>query len=81
LYLNNLSDIATVRRLVKFYVQQHNEVMPHAAFKGQTPDEVYSGKGEGVLIDLAKVRELARAARLKANQELECSECPVKGKK
>ena len=81
LYLNNLSDMATVRRLVRFYVHQHNEVMPHAAFKGQTPDEMYSGKGQGVLIDLAKARELARAARLKANRDLDCGKCPVKGKK
>lgn len=26
---------------MSFYVQQHNEVMPHSAFNGATPDEVY----------------------------------------
>ena len=60
---------------------QHNEVMPHSTFKGQTPEEVYSGKGEGVLIDLAKARELARAERLKANREVSCEDCTVKGQK
>ena len=31
LFLNVLDTPATVRRLVTFYVQQHNEVMPHWA--------------------------------------------------
>src|SRR5690606_30676783 len=39
--LHQLDSIATVRRLVEFYVQQHNKVMPHSAFNGATPDEVY----------------------------------------
>lgn len=29
LYLHHLDSVATVRRLVRFYVQEHNEVMPH----------------------------------------------------
>src|SRR5690606_19114115 len=41
LYLHQLDSLTTVRRLVAFYVQQHNEVMPHSAFNGFTPDEVY----------------------------------------
>ena len=39
LYLHQLDSIVTVRHLVEFYVQQHNKVMPHAAFNGATPDE------------------------------------------
>jgi hypothetical protein len=30
--------------------------MPHAAFNGQTPDEVYFGNGDAVVIDLAAAR-------------------------
>ena len=30
----------TVRRLVAFYVNEHNGVLPHSAFRGQTPDEM-----------------------------------------
>ncbi len=37
LYLHSLESVESLRRLVDFYVRQHNEVMPHAAFEGQTP--------------------------------------------
>jgi hypothetical protein len=40
LYLNTLDTLATVRKLVAFYVEQHNSHLPHAAFKGQTPNEM-----------------------------------------
>jgi hypothetical protein len=29
------------KRLVTFYVEQHNTVMPQSAFAGQTPNEIY----------------------------------------
>ncbi|AMY08514.1 putative transposase OrfB [Luteitalea pratensis] len=41
LFLHALDSVATVRRLVAFYVDEHNHVLPHAAFQGQTPDEMY----------------------------------------
>ena len=41
LFLHSLDSTATVRRLVAFYVDQHNHVLPHSAFRGQTPDEMY----------------------------------------
>src|SRR4029450_11207871 len=41
LYLHSLDSLTTVRRLVEFYVQEHNRVLPHSAFRGQTPDEMY----------------------------------------
>ena len=41
LFLHSLDSIATIRRLVTFYVHQHNHVLPHSAFRGQTPDEMY----------------------------------------
>ena len=48
LYLNQLDTLAAVERLVGFYVQRHNSVMPHSAFRGQSPDEVYFGTGDRV---------------------------------
>jgi len=66
----------TVRRLVAFYVQQHNEVMPHSAFNGFTPDEVYFGKPDGVLPALAEQRVAARSERLKVNQAASCPAYP-----
>ena len=41
LFLHPLDTVATVRRLVAFYVDEHNRVLPHSAFRGQTPDEMY----------------------------------------
>jgi hypothetical protein len=41
LFLHPLDSVSTVRRLVAFYVDQHNRVLPHSAFRGQTPDEMY----------------------------------------
>jgi len=38
LFLHSLDSVTTVRRLVEFYVQEHNRVLPHSAFRGQTPD-------------------------------------------
>jgi hypothetical protein len=37
--------------LVAFYVHEHNHVLPHSAFRGQTPDEMYFGIGDTVPAD------------------------------
>ena len=37
LFLHSLDSVTTVRRLVTFYVDEHNRVLPHAAIRGQTP--------------------------------------------
>ena len=52
LFLHSLDSITTVRRLVAFYVDEHNRVLPHSAFRGQTPDEMYFGTGDTVPADL-----------------------------
>ena len=44
LYLNTLDTVGTVEKLVAFYVKEHNESMPHSAFSGGTPLEVYTGE-------------------------------------
>jgi transposase InsO family protein len=41
LFLHSLDSVGTVRRLVEFYVKEHNTVLPHSAFRGQAPDEMY----------------------------------------
>jgi transposase InsO family protein len=47
LYLNSLDSIERLRALVKFFVEEHNTQMPHSAFAGQTPDEMYFGTAVG----------------------------------
>ena len=52
LFLHSLDSVTTVRRLVAFYVDEHTRVLPHSAFRGQTPDEMYFGTGDTVPADL-----------------------------
>jgi len=76
LFLHSLDSIITVRRLVEFYVQEHNRVLPHSAFRGQTPDEMYFGTGDTVPADLTSRAAAARRARVKANRSAACVTCP-----
>jgi putative transposase len=76
LYLHTLDNLATVRKLVAFYVMQHNQTMPHNAFQGQTPDEVYYGRGDHVPDELAARRHMARLLRVASNRSAACSACP-----
>jgi hypothetical protein len=46
LVLHSLDSVTTVHRLVAFYVDEHNRVLPHSAFRGQMPDEMYFGTGD-----------------------------------
>jgi len=75
LYLNEWNTIADVRRLVAFFVEQHNSV-PHSSFKGQTPDEVYAGTGEHVIAELAEAKAQARQERIARNRAAHCRRCP-----
>lgn len=75
LYLNTLDHVATVRKLVAFYVEQHNQRLPHSAFQGQTPDEMYFGTGADVSKRLATARIEARQSRLAANRAVNCQNC------
>ena len=46
------------------YVHEHNHVLPHSAFRGQTPDEMYFGTGDAVPADLTARAAAARRARV-----------------
>jgi putative transposase len=76
LFLHALDNLATVKRLVAFYVTDHNERIPHGAFEGQTPDEMYFGGGALVPDELAVRRRDVRGLRLKQNQAAACVACP-----
>jgi transposase InsO family protein len=75
LYLHSLDSIAALRRLVEFYVKAHNEVMPHSAFEGQTPDEIFFGIGDELAKRLSAARETAREERMKENRAARCDVC------
>ena len=75
LYLHQLDTFAELQRLIIFYVEQHNTVVPHSAFAGQTPDEMYFGSGDQVPADLASSRARAREARMTYNRNVSCEAC------
>jgi hypothetical protein len=76
LFLHPLDSVTTVRRLVAFYVDEHNRVLPHSAFRGQTPDEMYFGTGDAVPADLMSRAAAARHTRMEANRTASCETCP-----
>jgi transposase InsO family protein len=75
LFLHALDSTATVRRLVAFYVDQHNRVLPHSAFRGQTPDEMYFSTGDEMPAPLTASAAAARQARMEANRSASCATC------
>jgi len=75
LFINTLDDITTLRRLVTFHVNAHNTEMPHSAFNGQTPDEIYYGTGDKIPQELKEKRDAARLARMEKNRAMSCDDC------
>lgn len=75
LFLHSLDSIARVRSLVAFYVAEHNSQIPHSAFDGETPDEMYFGTGSAVAESLAARREAARSARIEESRARMCPAC------
>jgi putative transposase len=75
LFLHALDNFTARGRLIEFYVEAHNTVMPHSAFDGQTPDEMFFGMGDSVPSELAVARDRAREERMKANRAAGCGVC------
>jgi len=75
LFLNTLDTVAALRRHVTFYVAAHNGQIPHSAFRGQTPDEMYYGLGADVPVELEAARRRAVARRLERNRAMSCAGC------
>jgi putative transposase len=75
LFLHALASLEQVEQLVRFYVEQHNTVIPHSAPRGQTPDEMYFGKGADLFEELEAKRAEARRKRPEANRAMRCAAC------
>ena len=54
---------------------QHNQVMPHWAHEGLTPDEAYFETGTGIREHLKVQHARVREDRLKVNQGVICETC------
>jgi putative transposase len=75
LFLNTLDTVSTVRKLVAFYIGRHNTHLPHSAFRGQTPDEMYFGTGSKIPKKLETSRIAARKSRMDVNRAQTCPTC------
>lgn len=75
LFLNTLDSTVAVRRLVAFYVGEHNEKIPRAVLGGRTPHEVYFGREENLLERLSEYRKRAQRVRSAANRAASCHRC------
>ena len=75
LYLHDLDSYHVVHKLVSFYYSQHNTVIPHSAFKGQTPYEVFHGLGDHIPAELARFRAEEGLKRMEHNRSLACTDC------
>ena len=60
---------------VEVDVTGHDSTLPHSAFKGQMPDEMYFGNGDDVPKELETRMRAARLARLHANRLRSCPAC------
>lgn len=75
LFLNTLDTVGRLETLVTFYVDEHNARLPHSAFQGQTPDEMYYGTGNHIPDELDAAKKVARRARMLVNRTTSCQTC------
>ncbi len=64
-----------MKKLVTFYVEEHNTRLPHSAFRGQTPDEMYFATGNKIPRQLEIARKAAREERMQVNRNNSCPTC------
>ncbi len=75
LYLNTLDTVSRLEKLVEFYVDEHNTRLPHSAFRGQTPDEMYFGTGAHIPVEFDGAKKVARQSRMEVNHAISCPMC------
>ena len=75
LYLNTLESLSRLDNLIAFYVDEHNTRLPHSAFRGQTPDEMYFSTGNHIPQELETGRKDARQSRMEVNRNTSCLTC------
>jgi len=75
LFLSSVDTVEHVRALVAVFLQSHNFQMPHAAFAGQTPDEMHCGTAPNLVAELTGARTKARQLRLATNRAMSCTRC------
>lgn len=78
LYSQEIKNPKSLRRHVDFWFKEHNERIPHTAFKGETPfekfNQIWSKKQE---VRILVRQEDAIKLRIKHNQRVFCKICDV----
>ena len=79
LYFTELRTFESLERKVEFYVNEHNNSIPHAGIKYCIPVEIYNGKNiEKEHEKLKLIHKEKRKERIKRNKELKaCIDCPA----
>ncbi len=79
LYFTELRTFESLERKVEFYVNEHNNSIPHAGIKYCIPVEIYNGKNiEKEHKKLKLIHKEKRKERIKRNQEIKtCITCPA----
>jgi len=73
--LHTLDSLGSLKRLIASYIERHNTVMPHSAFLGQTPGEIYFGTGDHVPSQLKAAHQAAQQRGLTENRAARCRLC------
>ena len=51
--------------------------LPHSAFRGQTPDEMYFGTGDPIPTEIEAGKKAARQTRMGVNRTTSCPTCEL----
>ncbi len=73
LLLHQIDSDAGVSRLAEFDLGEHDTALPHSAFEGQTPDDMYLETGDRAPDRLAEARTAAREARMEKDRAQRCA--------
>ena len=75
LFLHQLNDAVTAKRLVEFYVREHNTAIRSSAFGGERPNEIYFRTGAHVRHEVMAIRLTAKPTSVQRNRSA-CGACP-----
>jgi hypothetical protein len=76
LFLHALDNVTTVRRLVAFYVDEHNRVLRIRRFGTTRRTRCTYGTGDSVPANVMSGAAAGRRARAEANRSAVCATCP-----
>lgn len=54
--------------------------MPHSAFQGQTPNEIFFAVGDDIAKNLVDARRMAREKRMNENRSAACDTCVLEAR-